>query len=357
MSRILCVITSMGSGGAERQMCGLAKMLKEEGYEVKVVWYAKGDFYKSFLIDNNILFNELYATSNFQKIRNLAKEVKRYKPQTVISFLTGPNIFMPLLKLLGLKYRLIVSDRNTLQRISWKYRLCFELFRFADVIVPNSYSEGKFIENTFPSLAKKVKVITNFTDSAHFSPAQRNEDNVLPRILVVARVIEQKNVARFLEAVKILKERGIKIKIDWYGDSFEQSYREARIADIEKLDISDYITINPSTNTILQEYRSSDAFCLPSLYEGFPNVICEAMSCGLPILCSNVCDNPYIVEDGVNGYLFNPKSPESMADTIIRFIQEMYPNRERIEVANRKKIQELCSEETFLNKYLDILES
>lgn len=356
MKRVLCVITSMASGGAERQMCGLAKMLKQEGYEVKVVWYAKGDFYKSFLIDNNIQFSELYATSNFQKIRNLAKEVKRYKPQTVISFLTGPNIFMPLLKMLGLKFRLIVSDRNTLQRINWKYKLCFELFRFADVIVPNSYSEGIFIEANFPCLAKKVRVITNFTDSVHFSPAQRKEDNVPPRMLVVARVIEQKNVARFLEAVKILKERGIKLKIDWYGDSFEQSYREARIADIEKLGISDYIKINPSTDAILQEYRNSDAFCLPSLYEGFPNVVCEAMSCGLPILCSDVCDNPYIVEDGVNGYLFDPESPESMANTIIRFVHKMYPNRERIALENRKKIQELCSEKAFINKYLKIIE-
>ena len=54
-------------------------------------------------------------------------------------------------------------------------------------------------------------------------------------------------------------------------------------------------------------------------WEGFPNVLCEAMSCGLPVLASDVSDVRHIMEDGVNGFLMNPTSPDDMAKTIIRY--------------------------------------
>lgn len=353
--RILCVITSMGSGGAERQLSGLAKMLKESGHEIKVVWYAKGEFYKGFLKENGIEHQELYSPKHYQKVINLAKEIRQYRPDTVISFLTGPNVITPLLKLCGLKYHLIVSDRNTLQTLNWKYKLCFFLFRWADVIVPNSFTEGEIIKTHFPNLAKKVNVITNFTDTEYFCPNECKENTGSVKILVVARVIEQKNVERFLQAVALLKKRGVNVKIEWYGDSYEQSYRDARMQEVEDLGIGDVITIYPSTRKILTKYREADVFCLPSLHEGFPNVICEAMSCGLPILCSKVSDNPFIVQDGINGYIFDPSSIEEIANSIEKYVAEMHPRRDEIAKVNRERIKDICSREAFLNKYLKII--
>lgn len=355
MSKILCVITSMGSGGAERQLSGLAKMLKDYGHDIKVIWYAKGDFYKPFLEENDIANQYINSPKHYQKVLNIAKAIKAYQPDTVISFLTGPNVITPLLKLCGLKYHLIVSDRNTLQTLNWKYKLCFFLFRWADVIVPNSFTEGEIIKTHFPNLAKKVNVITNFTDTDHFCPSERKENTGSVKILVVARVIEQKNVERFLHAVALLKQKGVDVKIEWYGDSYEQSYRDARIQEVESLGISDMITIYPSTREILNKYREADVFCLPSLHEGFPNVVCEAMSCGLPILCSKVSDNPFIVQDGINGYTFDPYSVEDIANSIEKYVMEMHPRRGEIAKMNRGRIKEICSRDAFLNKYLKII--
>lgn len=67
-------------------------------------------------------------------------------------------------------------------------------------------------------------------------------------------------------------------------------------------------------------YQQADAFCLPSFHEGTPNVICEAMACGLPILCSNVCDNFRYVKDGENGFLFNPNDINSMTEVMQNFL-------------------------------------
>lgn len=84
--------------------------------------------------------------------------------------------------------------------------------------------------------------------------------------------------------------------------------------------MSSYISFVGECKDIATAYHKADAFCLPSYYEGTPNVVCEAMASGLPILCSDVCDNARYVENGVNGLLFNPHDIESIADSLIKFI-------------------------------------
>ena len=101
----------------------------------------------------------------------LRKHIKVLKPDTVISYSTSPSMITCLLKLLGAKFNLIVSERNTTQQIGKMERLRFFLYRWADHIVPNSHSQAAFIYKHFPKLSDKVKVITNFVDTEKFSPS------------------------------------------------------------------------------------------------------------------------------------------------------------------------------------------
>ena len=123
---------------------------------------------------------------------------------------------------------------------------------------------------------------------------------------------------------------------------------------INLFQLNNIVSLRPPTKDVLSLYRNSDVLCLPSLYEGFPNVICEAMSCGLPIICSNVCDNAFLVEDGINGILFNPKDPENIADAIIRYIECLHSDRKEVGIRNREKIMRLCSKESFVKSYMEL---
>lgn len=351
----MCLITGLSSGGAERQITGLAKMIKESGRDVLVVWYAKGDFYKSFLLENNIPHKELHAEGNFEKCRSIYKTIKEYKPTTVISFLTGPNIITCLLKMLGMNFHLVVSDRNTNSTLSGKVRLRFFLYKWADIIVPNSYSQGAFIKSHYPALSGKVDVISNFTDTKHFVPDSSFQCGNIIRVLTVARILKQKNVLGYIKASRKLKDAGLPIHLDWYGDDSDITYKSECDSLIKKLDVEDVFAFHPSTKDVLKVYQSADVFCLPSFKEGFPNVVCEAMSCGMPILCSNVCDNPHIVENGVNGLLFDPENIDSIVDSVIKYVNEYHPIRNEIGIRNRNKILELCSKEAFLQKYQNII--
>jgi glycosyltransferase involved in cell wall biosynthesis len=79
-----------------------------------------------------------------------------------------------------------------------------------------------------------------------------------------------------------------------------------------------------------------DALIHPSLYEGMPNAVCEALAAGRPVLASAVCDHPLLVADGERGFLFDPCSPDDMVKAMTRFAQLDVSAREVLEINARQ---------------------
>lgn len=322
MKRIICLIESLGSGGAERQLTYLASQLKEKGYEVEVWTYYPNDFYAHILYSAGVKWRFISeAQSKLKRIFVLKRQLSTANPDTVIAYLDTCTSVACIIKALGAKFRLIVSERNTTQKLTLRERVKFFLYRWADCVVPNSYTQTKFISDHYPSLCGKVHTITNFVDTDKFCPPVDRVSNEKLRILTVARVVPQKNVLRLLEAVKLLKDSGYDFKYDWYGNPTDDEYYQLCKEAISMYGIEDVFEFHKQSKNIVSEYQRSDAFCLPSLYEGFPNVICEAMSCGIPVVCSDVCDNRKIVEHGINGYLFSPFSLEEIVTSLSLLFQ------------------------------------
>ena len=109
-----------------------------------------------------------------------------------------------------------------------------------------------------------------------------------------------------------------------------------------------------SERDIVKCYHSADVFCLPSIYEGFPNVVCEAMSCGLPILCSNVCDNPMIVKGDINGYLFDCDA-DSIAMSIERILVSNKSDVDMMAAKSRERAIQLFGSEQFVKRYMNLI--
>ena len=82
--KILCIIESLGSGGAERQLTGLAVMLKEQGHEVEVVYYCKKEFYLPFLEENGVKGVFLStAVSKFRRLFAIQKYIKEFRTHCI----------------------------------------------------------------------------------------------------------------------------------------------------------------------------------------------------------------------------------------------------------------------------------
>lgn len=354
--RILCLIEALGSGGAERQMVGLASLLKNDGNEVAVMTYYPKDFYKYVLDEAGVEYIYISKAQNkYKRIPVLAKSIKHYNPDWLICYSPSGAIIACMLKKIGFKFKLIVSERNSIRVNNWREKLKFFCYKWANCIVPNSHEQELFIAENYHKLLDKTSVITNFVDTEYFAPREAYSCHKPCSIICVGRDNPQKNQLRFLDAIKLLVDKGIAFHVDWFG-SFESSYGVQCKDKIRVLGLEDYITLKGETKNVRDEYRKHDVFCLPSIYEGFPNVLCEAMSCGLPVACSNVCDNPLIAQDGVNGFLFNPNDTEDMAHSIEKIILLPLSEKERMSTSNREKAVGMFSKDTFLAKYKQLIE-
>jgi len=352
------LIDSLGPGGAQRQLVGLASFLKEHNYDVTVACYHDNLFYLDLLRSSSIPYVYLNkAKDTTFRIWHVARYIRSTKPDVVISYLETPSICACVAKMFNHKFKLIVSERNTTQRTGRKEKIRFNLFMLADYVVPNSYSQEAYIRSSFPKLANKIVTIPNFVDLEHFTPSKERVRRDVPEIMVAASIWASKNTLGFIDAVAALKTKGFRFHISWYGLNTKHiDYINQCKSKIEKLSVSDYIELKEKTTNIRERYQDADYFCLPSFYEGTPNVICEAMACGLPVVCSDVCDNSKYVLEGENGFLFNPKDTDSIVAAFERLLSLSYDKYNDYCLRSRALAEQKLSKETFINTYINLLE-
>lgn len=357
-NRILCFIDSLGAGGAQRQIVYLACLLKERNYEVKVITYHNQPFYASVLEDYRVEYENIENAGNNKLFRifHIGKAIRKYKPDCVIAYLDGPCVIASVLKLCCRpKWKLLVSERNTTQKLTWQERIKFMLYRWADKIIPNSYTQANFIKTRYPILANRVVPIVNLVDLTKFRPIERKKKSDVTQIIVVASIWESKNTKGLIKTVCEAVECGYdKFHVAWYGLT-DKVYCKECLSMIDSYKLEQYISLLPKTNNIELKYQQSDWFCLPSFYEGTPNVLCEAMACGLPILCSNVCDNGYYVSES-NGILFDPTSTDSMVAALCKALDISIEDQLKMGRKSRKIAQTVFSADRFVDSYCQVIE-
>lgn len=354
--KILLLIDSLGAGGAQRQLVGLAVMLKQRGHNVIVVTYHDNQFYADTILNAGVPYVYLKKAENpLRRIPTIGNYIRKTKPDWVISYLETPSIVASVVRHFNSRFRLIVSERNTSPRIGKNEKIRFLLFKLADYIVPNAYSQEEFIVKYFTKLKPKTVTIANFVDTDYFHPVEHKR-RAVPEIVVAASIWPPKNTLGLIESIKILKQKGLRFHISWYGkmESNIDYYNEC-VQKIKNLDVSECLSLLDKTKDIREKYQNADYFLLPSFYEGTPNVICEALACGLPVACSRVCDNQIYVQDGINGYLFAPKSVEDMAETIAKLIATDDATYAAFRRNSRKMAEEKLSKSKFIESYEKLL--
>jgi glycosyltransferase involved in cell wall biosynthesis len=147
-----------------------------------------------------------------------------------------------------------------------------------------------------------------------------------------------------------------RIVIDWYGGMAKDPtpyHRAARF--IAEHELASDLRLHPPSKMIGLEFARASAVGLFSFFEGLPNVVCEGMACGKPILLSNVCDAGNLVRDGKNGFLCDPNSRESMANALRRLAATSDQERRQMGLESRRMAEELFGENTVMDCYERIL--
>lgn len=220
---------------------------------------------------------------------------------------------------------LILTTRGADLNSALKSRLMKRVIRYTlkrcDYITPNNEGHKKqLLLLGIPE--EKITVVPNGVDTEKFKP--RNKGILrkrlnLPKgkriILFVGWLIPRKGCEYLIKSIsEIIKtDRNIKLLIIGEG-LLEQKLKVLA----EDLGLKDYIdfkgTISP--DRIPFWMNASDIFVLPSLSEGKPNVVGEAMACGLPVIATNVNGTPDFIEDGKDGFLIPPKDVDALTDKL-----------------------------------------
>ena len=322
MERILILAMNLNSGGAERQTVAIAKALKDQGCDVTVACYSKGDFYLPELENAGINVVWMIEKRYIRRVIRFRRLIRKGRFDAVISLLVTPNIINLLSAIGGKKWKVILGERSAKSEFfnSIKAKFIKTMLRHADAIVCNSENAANIWRNFAPRNAHKVKCIYNllpqYTSSATYIPKQRDRVNVV----IAASYQPLKNMKRLILALsKLSAEERQKIYVDWYGQINvsiygTMPYDESK-ALIKEHNLESVIALNPPTTQIYELMNLADAVALVSEVEGLPNVICEALMLGKPIIMSNVSDYKVLVGNN-NGFVCEYNDVDSITKAL-----------------------------------------
>lgn len=365
MKTIVCFINCISNGGAEIQLSSLANMLTEKGYDVSLVTY--GDAKDLQVLSPKVVRIRLAeGKGNMSKFFAIFKYFATTKADCVISYCQRNNFFalIPLMFRSRRNIKVIAGERNITAGAPDFYEKCLFkcLYRRADYIIPNSYTQGGYIISKRPGWKGKVQTIINYTDLERFSVQHHDFDGTI-KVGIFCRFDPQKNTVRFAEVVRRLKKSSpVPFVIDWYGlktfkdNNPNEGYLELNEL-VKKYGIEDCLILKDHVIDVVSKMSEYDVLALPSLYEGFSNSIAEGISCGKPMLVSDVSDNHLMVKEGVNGFLFNPTDIDEIEQKFLSFFSLTDTERERMGYMSRQNAEALFSKTVFLDSYIKLIES
>ncbi|MFQ3188936.1 MAG: glycosyltransferase involved in cell wall biosynthesis [Paraglaciecola sp.] len=162
---------------------------------------------------------------------------------------------------------------------------------------------------------KKIHVIYNGVDKAMFTPTTPNEDltgqSYSRTITFIGNLKKEKGVHELLSAFGKIKAEHLDLKLSFIGNGPEESTLKLKA---ESMGIADSVRFlgSISHDKLPQIMCNSTLIALPSYAEGVPNVVLESISCGTPVVVTNVGGIPEVVCDGMNGFIAQPKNVESL---------------------------------------------
>ncbi len=359
--KILCLIDNLGSGGAQRQMTNLARLLQKKGNDINFVVYGKDDFFADALKASAIPVTIINNKSKLERVLRIRNYIRKSGADVVISFLETPN-FLACLSAVGKhSFKLIISERSSSLNsfISNKSEFYKWFARYSDKIVCNSINAKKLWLKYYPEYKDKLITIYNtvLLSETENPPAHINAPK--RKILVAASYQRLKNMNGLIEAVKALpedfKER---LEIEWYGQTQVVPYGtkeyDAACKKIKDLCLENTIHLYPQTKDILTKMLDFDCVALFSFYEGLPNAICEGMALAKPIIMSRISDYAVFVDEK-NGFLCSAEDTESIKEALIQFLCATKEELLKMGIESRKKASLLFDNEIIIEKWLELI--
>jgi colanic acid/amylovoran biosynthesis glycosyltransferase len=183
----------------------------------------------------------------------------------------------------------------------------------------------------------RIHVVHCGVDLSVFAPDGGRRADGVPHLLCVGRLVHLKGHSLLIEALGELSRRGTRAVLTFVGDGPKRIELEELALDLGVADRVRFVGA-VGQDAIRDIYGSADVFCLPSLAEGLPVVLMEAMAFEVPVVSTRIMGIPELVDDGRSGLLVTPSRLDELTDALERLITDP-ALRARLGRAGREKVQ------------------
>lgn len=355
-AKILYLITQSEWGGAQKYVFDLAVGLKDE-FEVAVAFGGEGELQnrlaekgvRTFVLKN--LIREICPWKDFLGFWEIYKLIKKEKPDILHTNSTKAEILGNLAGWLAGTKKIIFTAHGfvfneDLGLCKKKFYVFWEKLAgfFADkIICVSEFDKIAALKNGI-ARENKLRVIHNGIEIQDYAGKENAERGKII-IGTVANLYKNKALEFFVAAAAILNKKHQNLEFEAAGEGGERKFLEG---EIKKYGLKNFRLLGFKNNpeNYLQNF---DIFVLPSVKEGFPYAVLEALSFGIPVVAAEVGGVPEAVEDEINGFLVPAKNSEMLAEKISQLIQDPQ-KRMAMGNAGREKVQKEFSLQKMLEK-------
>jgi glycosyltransferase involved in cell wall biosynthesis len=360
-NKVMLFQTSLGKGGATRSNLKIIELLQTRGVDVALVTGCRQQYDEHMNLKKNKHF-ELGFSTRAGAVIPLIKFFKESKPDIVIGGMLQCNVVLIAAKIIGgLSFKTILIDRvNPRQEImghkGFVYRVLPYLLRLlyplADALVSVSNGTKEDVISLVPKL-DNVRVIYNPAVTKEklslsyqgISHPWVNAD--IPLIVSVGRLVKQKDFATLIKSIKLVVEK-VPVKLLILGDGEE---KESLLGLIKELKLDNNVSLLGHVSNPHPYLRNCDLFVLSSAWEGFGNVLVEAMSYGTPVVSTDCPSGPSeILNRGEFGRLVPVGDCNRLSEAIIETLDNPLDPGRLIHQASK------FNEENSLEGYVKLVE-
>ncbi len=354
--KIIFVIPSLAGGGAERAFLNILKHIDRKRFRPMVVTFSPENAYPGEIPSGieNICLYKRNSLDFLRLVHTLSRIIRVERPEAVVSFLDYANYLTILaVKLSGRKTRVVISEQTNLTKSLpnsrfglIKRRIITRLYPKASYVVAVSGGLKKDLCENYNVSPAKCRVIFNSADINRIRRKAAEEIDHpwfredVPVITACGRLAPAKNYPMLLKSMKrVLKETEARLFVLGAGEKESQLKNLAKELGIDKSVFFAGFRRNPH-----KYIAGADIFVLSSLWEGFANVIVEAMACGVPVISTRCPYGPdEIITDGANGLLTPPGNENALAEALLRLLRDE-SLKKRLAEAGRKRAEDFRPE-------------
>ncbi|TVM33110.1 glycosyltransferase family 4 protein [Oceanidesulfovibrio marinus] len=356
------LLQDLDFGGTQRQTVELAHRLDRERFAPELWVLKKGEDLAPIAREYGIPVVRLGDASYVSpgSLHRLYSTLRQRPPHCLTTLTAVPNIWGRLLGRLVGAPLILGSCRGggapKRQHEKW-------LWRFADHHMTNTVQLKRRLIAECGVPEAHISVIHNGVDVSYFSPPPEGERERVeaedgPVVLCVARLVEDKDHASLLTGYARIAADHPDAQLWLVGDGPLEANLRKRVGKL--LDAAgasqDRVRFVPGQLDLRDIYARASMLVLPSIREAMPNVVLEAMACGLPVVATQVGGLPEMVAEGETGLLVPARNPEALGDAIGRLLTEVELRR-AMGRRGRKRAEYAFSWRAMVERFSTLVES